>query len=217
MALKFKAKKVTLGKGRVVTKMGEEEARLVGKKVIIPPPPVRDIREEGTLYDEQQVLRVENLMLKGIRHRQTLMEQLKIPSLRSLDRYMARVYARWEMVGMNQDYGRARGESLQRLDMIDDTIWTRLRDNPKNHKLFISLIKTTLMVQAQRAEVLGLTPKVIERIGTIEEGTLVFSKQAAVHERLSMLAARMLEVMKERMNSQQTSTVIEHDASPPKD
>jgi hypothetical protein len=173
-------------------------------RVEAPPEPTYD-QSDPALHDEQQVARTELLMVKGIRQKRMLMTLLSIADHRKMDRYIARVLARWELVGTSQDHSRARGEALTRLDLIDSELWSKLQ-NQGDVRVSIVILSTLLNVQRQRTEVLGLTPKVIERIGSLDSGNVAFSKQAAAHERLSMLAARMLRMVEER-----EGRVIEHE------
>ena len=157
--------------------------------------------DERNLHDEQQVLRTEILMTKGIRARRQLMVLLEIDNAVVMDRYIKRVHARWEMFGSNQDYARHRGEGLSRLDLIESELWSRLGNiDPKAAPgTSVAFLNALLHVQKQRFEVLGLTPKVIAHIGatTAVQG-LEFARQVASHDRLAMIAARMLTMIQER-------------------
>ena len=207
--LRFK-KKNFIGTQQFSAKLPEEQAAALGNRVAIPPPPTRG-DDEPTLRDEQQVVRCEALMIRGIRHRRTLMALLDLDDPRQMDRYMARVLARWELVGANQDYGRARGESLQRLDLVESKLWDQIDEKKKpTTKTTVAVLKTVLQVQQQRADILGLTPKVIATIGKPDDGAIAFSREVASHERVSMLAARMMKLIEERSNVQ----VIDH--APPR-
>jgi hypothetical protein len=171
-------------------------------RVVIPPDPTYD-DSDPALRDEQQVARVELLMLKGIRQKRQLMLLLNVADHRQMDRYISRVQARWELVGANQDYSRARGEGLQRLDLIESELWAKTQ-NMEDARVSQTLLQTILNVHRHRMDLLGLTPKVIEHIGIGTDSDVAFSKTAGTHERLSMLAARMMRMIEER------TKVIEH-------
>jgi len=206
MGLNFKKKSVIVGQKTLEKMLPPDQDMTTPRSIKVPPPPTRG-EDEGPLRDEQQVLRTEEMMLKGIRHRLTLMKLLEIDDPRQMDRYMERVKARWEMVGSNQDFARARGESLQRLDKLEYAMWTRL-DEVKNHALAAGLGRTILSIAAHRADLLGLTPKIIATIGNPTDSDQLFKKESAAHERVARLASRMVELLDERMKS---SKVIEHE------
>ena len=208
MGLNFKKKSVIVGQKTLEKMLPPDQQMATPRRLEVPPPPTRG-EDEGPLRDEQQVLRVEDMMLKGVRHRLTLMRLLEIDDSRKMDRYIERVKARWEMIGANQDFARARGESLQRLDKLDEALWTRLTE-VKNHALAAGLARTILAVQAHRADLLGLTPKIIATIGNPTDGDQLFKKESAAHERVARLAARMVEVLDERVKGK----VIEHEPAP---
>ena len=173
------------------------------ERVIVPPEPTYDERDP-TLRDEQQVARVELLMIKGIRQKRQLMLLLEVDDPRQMDRYMSRVQARWELMGSTQDYSRARGEGLTRLDLVESELWS-LTQNMEDPTRKQSIMQTILNVHKHRMDLLGLTPKVIEHIGLGNESDVAFSKVASTHERMSMLAARMMKMIEER------TKVIEHE------
>jgi len=172
-------------------------------RVAIPPDPTYD-DSDPALRDEQQVARVELLMLKGIRQKRQLMLLLNVNDHRQMDRYISRVLARWELVGSNQDYSRARGEGLQRLDLVESELWS-MTQNLDDVGRKQTIMQTILNVHKHRMDLLGLTPKVIEHIGIGTDSDVAFSKTVGTHERLSMLAARMMKMIEER------TKVIEHE------
>jgi hypothetical protein len=179
-------------------KLTKEEANLLPPVIKVPDDPtVPREGESKDLHDEQQVWRVEILMTKGIRDRRLLSGMLDIKDYRVLDRYISRVHARWEMTGTQQDHARNRGEGLRRLDLIESELWAKLQ-NQEDARVSNALLNTILNVQRQRGEMLGLTPKVIERIGSIEAEGATFTRQAIAHDRLTMLAQRMMTLIEDR-------------------
>ncbi len=195
---KITIRKKTLGKNELKKLGTKAEAALLPPKITVPDDPtfVRE-GDNKELHDEQQVLRVEILMTKGIRNRRQLTTLLDIKDLKTTDRYIARVHARWEMNGTQQDHARSRGEGLNRLDLIESELWSKLQ-NQGDARISVSILNTILQVQRQRSEMLGLTPKVIERIGSIEAEGATFTRQAIAHDRLTMLAQRMMQLIDDR-------------------
>jgi hypothetical protein len=177
-------------------KMPKAEAALIPPYVDVPSAPIYDPRksEEHALYEEQQVWRVELLMTKGIRRKGDLMTMLGIKDYRAMDRYIARVLARWEMTGTTKDHARHRGEGLNRLDLIESELWSGL-GNIEDPRIRIKTLTAILKLQVRRAELQGLTPKVIERLGLDTANTVSFAKAKADHDKVSRIAARMLELI----------------------
>src|ERR1035437_7994514 len=156
--------------------------------ITVPDKPIyANTPEERSRYEEQQVARVELLMIKGIRSRRHIMTLLEIEDPRACDRFIERVQARWEMVGTDQDHARHRGEALVRLDLIESELWAKLQ-NIQDIRLFDKIANTLLIITEQRSELHGLSPKVIERIGSLDGDGPEFTRQAEAHERLSRIA-----------------------------
>lgn len=167
------------------------------ERVKIPPPPTYD-GDDQLLRDEQQVARVEILMTKGVRDRRQLMVLLEVDDPRQMDRYMRRVFARWELQGTTRDFSRHRGEGLFRLDLIESELWASI-SNADAPQIKMVALKNLIDVQKQRSEMLGLTPKVIEALGDASgESNIAFTKRLATHEKLSLVASRMLALIEER-------------------
>ncbi len=212
MALKIRKTKVQTSK--FVKKLHGKNREGLPVEVDVPDPPTYRPKGEGepgeaALHDEQQVVRVELLMLKGIRNKRHLMEMLQIDDDRAIDRFIKRVHARWEMGGTTREHARHRGEGLNRLDLIESEMWSKLSnlDQKTSPQVALNYLTAITNVQKQRNELLGLTPKVIAHIGAGAEADLEFSRRAAVHDRLSHVASRMLHMIEDRMNSK----TIEHD------
>jgi hypothetical protein len=211
MALKIRKKRVPTSQFK--KRLPVEDRDLLPPEIDIPEPPIYERDGEpgdAQLRDEQQVTRVELLMTKGIRNKRQLMALLDINDGRTMDRYIKRVHARWEMYGTTQEHARHRGEGLNRLDLIESEIWSKLTnlDQKASPQIALNYLSTVLNVQKQRNEMLGLTPKVIAHIGSGEDGSIVFSREAAQHDRLSMVAQRMMQLIEERTAEPKT---IEHD------
>ena len=202
MAIKIKKHQVVY---TAKMKKGEraEVRDTMPERVVVPPSPTYG-ENDPTLRDEQQVARVELLMIKGIRQKRQLMLLLDVTDVRMMDRYISRVQARWEIVGSTQDYSRARGEGLIRLDLVESELWV-MTQNLEDTARKQALMQTILNVHKHRMDLLGLTPKVIEHIGVGDDSAVSFSKTASTHERMSMLAARMMKMIEDR------TKVIEHE------
>lgn len=176
------------------------------------PPPLYGRDEARELWEEQQVMRAENLMTRGLRDRARLMESLQIDDRRTMDRIIRKVHARWEMAGLNRDHAQARGEGLARLDMVERQLWIKL-DASENRvvdgkvvvvpacdtKEAIVILKTIADIQKQRSELQGLTEKTIERLGQAGSGaSAAFAQRVGGYEQLAAIASRALQMLEHR-------------------
>jgi len=173
---------------------------------VIQPPPKPTYPpgpETGLLRDEQQVARVEMLMTRGVRDKRQLMRHLEVDDPRQMERYIQRVHARWELFGQTQILARHRGEGLERLYLIERTLWARIQQRGPDGTTasledYLRFADAVLELQKQRNELLGLTPEAIERLNT-SEPTINFSRNKAAHEHMAMVAARILELIEENL------------------
>jgi len=106
------------------------------------------------------------------------MALLAITDTRTMERFIARVHARWEMTGTTQDFARHRGEGLNRLDLVESELWSKLQ-NVKDDRLSVIILGNVIEVQKTRNEMIGLTAKTIERIGSIDGDGVEFTRSAA--------------------------------------
>jgi hypothetical protein len=187
-------------------KMSKAEAASMPSHIDVPSAPTYDPNKKGERapYEAQQVCRVELLMTKGIHSKRQLMSLLEIKDHRQIDRYIARVLARWEMTGTSKDHARHRGEGLKRLDLVESELWSKL-GNIEDPRTAIALLSAVLDVHKERVVLQGLSQKALERIGLDTASTVDFSKSKADHGKVSRIAARMVELIGE-----QTGKVIEH-------
>lgn len=197
---------------RLRKRMSEEERAVAPKQVAIPADPTypRTEGEDRVLHDEQQVARVELLMLKGIRSRRTLMNLLDVDEARIMDRYIKRVHARWELGGVSQEFARHRGEGLARLDLIESEMWSKLQnlDEKGSPQIVLNYLRAMLEVAKQRADLLGLSPKVIAHIGSFDDGTSEVSKLNQDQSRLVSVLGRIQGMIDDRMGT--PKRIIEH-------
>lgn len=171
-------------------------AGLAPTTVVVPDPPMYG-SDDPALRDEQQVARTEILMTKGVRDRRQLMALLDVDDHRTMDRYIKRVYARWEQLGASRDLSRHRGEGLNRLDMIESEAWAQV-GNAEQAGLKLLGLKLITEVQKQRLELLGITPKVISDMNNSASDNLKFTQRVATHDTLSRVAKRMMMMVEER-------------------
>lgn len=198
MALKFKKTRVSTTKFRKL--VPEDELEIMPQSVYIPAEPIYDRSENLNEYDEQQVARVELLMMKGIRSKAQLKVMLDIKNGATLERYIKRVYARWEVFGSTREYSRHRGEGLARIDLLESEMWSKYSnlDIKASPQIALNYLSAISRLQQQRNDMLGLTPKVIAHITAGEDAGSEFSRMSFKHEALTKLVARMNEVIEQR-------------------
>lgn len=205
--------------GRVQTaklkrKVSPEEAALIPTMLDIPEPP-RAERTAGEVaeWEEQQVYRVELLLLKGVTSPRIIGELLDIDTRATVTRFIKRVHARWEMGGSTADHVKHRGAALARLDMIDSELWNRLskidNDQGASQQLALNTLSLLMRNQEYRSELLGLTPKVIAHIsaGTSGAGDSV-ANRVTKNDMLLRVLERANHLVQERMR------VIDHEETP---
>jgi len=205
----LKPGRVNLSKMR--KKLPKEERDDFPKSVAVPIDPTypREGAGNQSLHDEQQVARVELLMLKGIRTPQQLMTLLDISSYNLITTYIRRVHARWEIGGSTREFTRHRGEALSRLDLLESEMWSKLSnlDEKASPQITLNYLNAILNVQSRRNDILGLTAKVIQHIGlTTNDPEL--AKRAGEHEVLTKVVSRLFERIENR------AKVIEHAPTP---
>lgn len=208
--IQIKRKRVVLDKFR--DKMDEAEQGLMPRTVSVPADPTYprdDGGEDRVLHDEQQVARVELMMLKGIRSRRTLMTLLEVDDARIMERYIKRVHARWELGGVSQEFARHRGEGLARLDLIESEMWAKLQnlDEKVSPQIPLNYLRALLEVARQRADLLGLTPKVIAHIGSLDDGTSEVASLNRDQHRMVSVLGRIQAMIAERTGQEK---VIEY-------
>jgi hypothetical protein len=207
---------------------------LTPKQVKVPERPTyEDKAGEMALHDEQQVLRTEVLMLKGVRQRRTLMTLLEVDDPRKMDRYIARVQARWELEGASHDLARSRGEAIARLNIIEQELWSKYSDqnnrvqlvtgrdadgkptqqmvpDPQAAQLQVVVLRNLLDLTRQRMELLGLTPKAIERLANVDQGHLLeFNQTIANHERMSRVAQLVMDKVEGRLRARAAGETVQ--------
>lgn len=187
-----------------------EDRQLLPAYVDVPKEPDYDKSVDRQEHEEQQVARVEIMMTKGVRSKRNLMALLDIRDGREMDRYIRRVHARWETLGTQNEFARHRGEGLNRLDLIEGEIWARVGQldpkHPNTSQVVLQHFAAVLKVQEMRSELLGLTPKVIAHITTMPDADGDISRRITQHERLAGIAARMMDLIRER-----EAMVIDHE------
>jgi len=196
---------------KIRKKLPKDERDDFPKTVSVPIDPTYPRKgDSGTqaMHDEQQVARVELLMLKGIRTPHQLMTLLDITSPNLIATYIRRVHARWEIGGSTREFTRHRGEALTRLDLLESEMWSKLSnlDEKASPQITLNYLNAILNVQSRRNDILGLTAKVIQHIGlTTNDPEL--AKRAGEHEVLTKVVSRLFERIENR------AKVIEHESS----
>jgi hypothetical protein len=191
----------------------------------IPREPDYSKDEDRILYEEQQVSRVEKMMMQGYRDRLALAKLLDVPPP-IMDDYMRRARARWEIEGGQKHFTEYRGEALVRLRRLEQMLWEHLealreeRDSKGVQKRIatgdlLAIIREIRETSRQRADMLGLTKEMIERLMETEaEANLNFKRNADVFERGTRVAARILDIVEERMAEERRiarARIIEHE------
>ncbi len=191
----------------------------------IPPEPEHSRFDDRVLHEEQQVSRVEKMMMQGYREAPYIAKLLNITGFQCED-YMRRAQARWDIEGGQKKFNEYRGESLYRLRISETRLWaqldeldSRVRDGkkvPVPTPELVMLLTAIRETSRHRAEMLGLTKERIDRLmDTEEEAALNFKRDADVFARGARVASEMLDLVeariaKERREAREMKT-IEHE------
>ena len=153
------------------------------------------------LVQENNIAKVEMLMLKGFRTYMSIAKALGLPGS-TVQQYIERVHVRWETFGDRANHRRVRGEALMRLNLIQQKLWDIIHHGTSDS---VKVAATGLLMQWQeRMNLLqGVTPDVLSKIdatpSTPQEGEY---QPVAVHiaqqQRLRELGVRLLDFIDEK-------------------
>lgn len=194
---------------RVLAK--NKSASAAAARIRRPPQPTVDAADDRDTHEDQQTSRVEMLMLKGVTKPDVIGTMLGLGT-RHVQKLQERVHARWEITGGGRTITRFRGEALSRLDLLESEAWSRYSnlEDPKEQAKFLKLL---LDIQNQRAALLGLSPKVVERIGTLPEASSEVLSRITAQQGLAAMAARLSEILAERRATQDGETIAHDEAA----
>lgn len=156
-------------------------------RVKVPPPPTYDAHgEDRALAEEQEVSRVETLMLKGVRDVPTISKLLNA-SRPVTERRIRRVWARWEVTGGGTVLTRARGEAIARTARLILKLEEVLQDtNDKREK--IVALKELHTLGAYLDTLRGLTPDAIARLNMVADNNPVAARALKADKEISLLS-----------------------------
>lgn len=171
------------------------------QRVHAPPDATIPAGADKELRAEQDVSRVELLMLKGVVRPDIIGAMLGLGT-RQVQRYQERVEARWTITGGGRNIARFRGEALARLDLVEQEAWAAYGaiDNQRDPSVRdrVKVLALIASLQDQRSALLGLSPKVIERIGALPEASSEVVSRMAAQRELATMAARLFQILAER-------------------
>ena len=171
------------------------------QRVHAPPDATIPAAADKELRAEQDVSRVELCMLRGVSKPGIIGAMLGLPT-RTVQRYQERVEARWTITGGGRNIPRYRGEALARLDLVESEAWAAYGaiDNQKDPSVRdrCKVLGLIASLQDQRSALLGLSPKVIDRIGMLPDQSAEFLARFAAQKDLAAMAARLTRLLAER-------------------
>ncbi len=142
---------------RVGLPLAERRAR-PSDEVEVPSPPIECDR---ALRDEEQVLRLEQLMLQGVTHSRELMPLLEITDRRQLERYRGRVEVRWKRDCSWPDIETQRGKALMEYELLWKLAFQEYNDatSERAKKEALNLLLT---IRIKMDSFQGFTPRMAE-------------------------------------------------------
>lgn len=191
---------------RVLAK--NKTASAAAARIHRPPAVTVSAAEDKAAHDEQQTSRVEMLMLKGVTKPDVIGTMLGLGT-RHVQKLQGLVHARWEITGGGRTIARFRGEAIGRLDLLESEAWSKLANltDPKDQAKFLKLL---LDIQNQRAALLGLSTKVVERIGFLPDQSAEVLSRITAQQGLAAMAARLSEILAEHRRTVVGETIT-HD------
>lgn len=173
-----------------------EELPKIQERVHIPRPPVE--QHDRTLIDEQQVVRVEQLMLRGFTDTGQLCSLLGVVDRRQMERYIRRVYARWEMNGSRTNFAVARGKALMRNREMQQQFWVIIQNMPDDdHRAKLVALNSLIACQQHEEKLMGLTDKVITDLNNRSSDNPAMMRMRQ-QDKLAEMAKRMGQLLEER-------------------
>lgn len=179
---------------RVLAK--NKSASAAAQRIHLPPAATVAATDDRDTRADQDVTRVEMLMLKGVTRPEVVGRLLDLPT-RTVTRYIARVHARWEISGGGRTITRFRGEALARLDLVEQEAWSKY-GNQEAARDQVAFLKLILDIATQRSTLLGLSPKVVERIALMPEQQHELLSRLTAHKGLADMAGRLTQIVAER-------------------
>jgi hypothetical protein len=177
---------------------------LITEQVRVPPPPMISPAYDRELHDDQQMSRVEALMLKGVTEPRLLMGMLQITERKRMDRYIARIQVRWSALGGSAKLKSARGLALSKLDLVQNELWvmaSSVRDS--DHRAFIAVMQQIRENVRFQSELQGITPAAIERMNMAEDGANPAMLAMGKNERLASLFKDYMKLISVATNASQ--------------
>lgn len=153
------------------------------------------------LLQENNVTKVELLMLKGFGSYSSIAKALGLPGS-TVQQYMERVHIRWETYGNTANQRRARGEALMRLNLIQSKLWDIIH-NGTGDSVKLAAIGLLMQWQDRMLQLKGLTPDVLSKINTMpppphEEEYKTVEEHIAHKQRLRQLGVKLLKFIDEK-------------------
>lgn len=141
---------------------------------------------------EQEVAQCELLMLKGFATPNRIRTMLGW-DIAKADRMMARVRARWDIIGKTRSLTERRGEQINRLELMMSETWVTFQ-NTDDDRVKAVLLKTLESMNKQMSELHGLSAKAIYRMmnnskekSTVLEGMQKQEKMVGLAVQMAML------------------------------
>lgn len=205
-----------------VSRLRQSTRALAGKsvsatmqRVHAPPDATIPADADKELRAEQDVSRVELCMLRGVTKPGIIGTMLGLPT-RTVMRYQERVEARWTITGGGRNISRYRGEALARLDLVESEAWAAYGsiDNQRDPSVRdrCKMLGLIAALQDQRSALLGLSPKVVERIGLMPDRNAELVARFAAQKDLAAMATRLTQLLAERRAALAGETIYHDEA-----
>lgn len=161
----------------------------------IPNPPSADPGETR----EKAISQVELLMLKGITNQAVIAQLLKLSS-QTASNYVRMVHARWEVLGSPKKHQKVKGESISKLTLIENELWTMYSNLDKDAvRVKVTILSQLQQVVDRKMIIAGLSPRMLEaeanNIPSQFEGHVSPTDMIQTHQKSLQVLTKLLGVM----------------------
>lgn len=166
----------------------------VATRVSVPDVPYVDRYSDPQQWDDQQMARIEMLMLKGVTEPRVLQQMLQMPDRNKIIRWIDRIHVKWATVGGGQKLKRYRGEAMNKLDLVQSELWVMANGmRESDSRGYIVAMQQIMAAIRFQGELSGLTPQAIERMNMAEDGANPAMQAIAKNERLMQVFMKYAE------------------------
>jgi hypothetical protein len=179
------------------------------------------IEKDDLQHYEEQVSRCQKLMMNGVRNPSQLRSHLGEPDLAEINRFIATVHVRWEIVGSGKTIVRFRGEAVASLRALEATLAEEIEETKyplafdargnrveqaTNARDLSQMLGELRKIEVCRNEIQGLNKVSIkELLRKDPTASLNFRRSPEMLARAQRVAGCVVELLEKKMAEQEAS------------